>query len=263
MNILLRTLFVFFLLLFVNNLISLYHLISRSVEWKLKLGKTSVIPSRSICQNDHFPRIVMRLPKFMSPDEIQWIWSTGNSPKSKDFHFQHHSQTLSVQWPRYASTILLLKPCIKIPKDMVQTSRTALLSFFQSQNFSTILFPIIFKRIFHEWLYRVNQACRSLTHFPLWETMVTENAFLRSSRGQPFRHWEEFRLRLRVLPAASKRGYSYGHQWSFITVFGLWAHMVVCRQFNAPSPCAPWHALSSKLGGQCEINAQIRWKQNL
>ena len=171
--------------------------------------------------------------------------------------------TFSVQWPRYASTILLLKPCIKIPKDMVQTSRAALLSFFQSQKFSTILFPIFLKRIFQEWLYCVNQACGSLTHFPLWETMVTENAFLRSSRGQPFRHWEEFRLRLRVLPAASKRGYSYGHQWSFITVFGLWAHMVVCRQFNAPSPCAPWHALSSKLGGQCEINAQIRWKQNL
>ena len=152
MNILLRTSFVFFFLLFVNNLISLYHLISRSVEWTLKLGKTSVIPSRSICQNDHFPRIVMRLPKFMSPDEIQWIWSTGNSPKSKVFHFQHHSQTLSVQWPRYASTILLLKPCIKIPKDMVQTSRAALLSFFQSQKFSTILFPIFLKRIFKEWL---------------------------------------------------------------------------------------------------------------
>ena len=140
----------------------------------------------------------------------------------------------TTQWPRYASTILLLKPCIKIPKDMVQTSRAALLSFFQSQKFSSILFPIFLKRIFKEWLYCVNQACGSLTHFPLWETMVTENAFLRSGRGQPFRHWEEFRLRLRVLPAASKRGYSYGHQWSFITVFGLWAHMVVCRQFNAP-----------------------------
>ena len=135
--------------------------------------------------------------------------------------------------PLNASTIFLLKLCIKIPKDMVQTSRAALLSFF-SQNLSTILFPIFLKRIFKEWLYCVNQACGSLTHFPLWETMVTENAFLRSSRRQPFRHWEEFRLRLRVLPAASKRGYSYGHQWSFITVFGLWAHMVVCRQFNAP-----------------------------
>ena len=73
---------------------------------------------------------------------------------------------------RYASTILLLKPCIKIPKDMVQTSRAALLSFFQSQKFSSILFPIFLKRIFKEWLYCVNQACGSLTHFPLWETMV-------------------------------------------------------------------------------------------
>ena len=151
----------------------------------------------------------------------------------------------------------------KNPKGHGTNVQDCLAFFFQSQNFSTILFPIFLKRIFQEWLYCVHQVCGSLTHFPLWETMVTENAFLRSSRGQPFRHWEEFRLRLRVLPAASKRGYSYGHQWSFITVFGLWAHMVVCRQFNAPSPCAPWHALSSKLGGQCEINAQIRWKQNL
>ena len=62
-----------------------------------------------------------------------------------------------------------------------------------------------------------------------------------------------------------KGGYSYRHQRSFITVFG-WARVVGTHGGyvgNLMPPCAPRHALSPKLGGQCEIDWQIGRNQNL
>ena len=85
--------------------------------------------------------------------------------------------TFSVQWPRYASTIILLRPFIKIPINMAQTYRNALLSFFGFK----ILVQYCFQYFSKEYLK--NDCIVLIKHVGAWPIFHYERQW---SQKMPF-----------------------------------------------------------------------------